>query len=95
MLIHLNGLRYPWDYLRLLKYSSHKQESIAIQSVVVTPEYWDTSVGVLLYAEMRRRQRLPVGRPVPDRRGGHRHLAAGPPHGENIYKRYRFYEKEV
>jgi hypothetical protein len=21
MLIHLNGLRYPWDYLRLLKYS--------------------------------------------------------------------------
>jgi len=21
MMIHLNDLRYPWDYLRLLKYS--------------------------------------------------------------------------
>ena len=26
MLIHLNGLRYPWDYLRLLKYSLKAEE---------------------------------------------------------------------
>ena len=53
--IHLNGLRYPWDYLRLIKYSRYKPRSIAVKSVVVPPEYWDTGVGVLLFDEMARR----------------------------------------
>jgi hypothetical protein len=55
MLIHLNGLRYPWDSLRLLRYARYKPQSIAIQSVVFPPEYWDTGVGVLLFSEMGRR----------------------------------------
>jgi len=64
MLIHLNGLRYPWYSLRLLRYARYKPQSIAIQSVVVP-------AGILGYRRGRaallrdgpppRRQRLPVG----------------------------------
>ena len=53
--IHLNGLRYPWDYLRLLKYGRVQPKSLAIKSVAVPPEYRDTGVGVLLFDEMARR----------------------------------------
>jgi GNAT superfamily N-acetyltransferase len=96
--IHLNGLRYPWDYLRLIKYSHYKTKSIAIKSVVVPPEYWDTGVGVLLFDEMVRRA---------VRKGylwadlsltGEYNKDTWPlAHrmGAKIYKRYRFYEKPV
>jgi GNAT superfamily N-acetyltransferase len=98
VLIHLNGLRYPWDYLRLLKYSRYKPKSIAIKSVVVPPEYWDTGVGVLLFAEMGRRAAAKgytwadlslTGEDNPDTWPIAHRL------GAKIYKRYRFYEKEV
>jgi GNAT superfamily N-acetyltransferase len=96
--IHLNGLRYPWDYLRLIKYSRYKPKSIAIKSVVVPPEYWDSGVGVLLFDEMARRATAKgytwadmsiTGEDNPD---------TGPlalRMGAKIYKRYRFYEKAL
>jgi len=53
--IHVNGLRYPWDYLKLMMRLRHQPECLAIKSVLVLPEYWDTGVSVLLFDEMARR----------------------------------------
>ncbi len=98
VLIHLNGLRYPWDYLRALRYARHRPQSLAIKSVIVLPEYWDTGVGVLLFAEMAVRAAAKgyrwadlslTGENNPDTRP----LALRM--GAKIYKRYRFYEKEI
>jgi GNAT superfamily N-acetyltransferase len=96
--IHLNGLRYPWDYLRIIKYSRYKTKSIAIKSVVVPPEYWDTGVGVLLFDEMARRavakgyQWADMSLTGEDNEDT-RPLALRM--GAKIYKRYRFYEKPL
>lgn len=54
-LIHANGLRYPWDYVRLWWHMRHQPECLAIKSVLVLPEYWNTGVAVLLFEEMARR----------------------------------------
>jgi GNAT superfamily N-acetyltransferase len=54
-LIHANGLRYPWDYLRLFPYLRRQPKCLAIKSVLVLPEYWDTGVAVMLFDEMARR----------------------------------------
>jgi GNAT superfamily N-acetyltransferase len=98
VLIHLNGLRHPWDYLRLLKYARYKPKSIAIKSVVVPPEYWDTGVAVLLFAEMGRRAAAKGYTWADLSLTGEDNTDTWPiAHrlGAKIYKRYRFYEKEV
>ena len=98
VLIHLNGLRYPWDYLRALVYRNRKPECISIKSVVVPPEYWDTGVAVLLFDEMARRAAARgykwadlsmTGEDNPDTWDLAHHM------GAKIYKRYRFYRKPV
>jgi GNAT superfamily N-acetyltransferase len=98
ILIHLNGLRYPWDYLRALWYRNRKPESISIKSVVVPPEYWDTGVAILLFDEMARRAAAKgyawadlslTGEDNPDTWDLAHHM------GAKVYKRYRFYRKEV
>ena len=98
VLIHLNGLRYPWDYLRLLRYGRYKPKSISIKSAVVLPEYWDTGVSVLLFAEMARRA-VAKGYTWADMSlTGEDNLDTWPlTHrmGGKIYKRYRFYTKDV
>jgi GNAT superfamily N-acetyltransferase len=98
VLIHLNGLRRPWDYLRLLRWMRYKPKSISIKTVVVPPEYWDTGVGVLLFDELARRAA---------RRGytwadlsvtGEENTDTWPlAHhmGAKIYKRYRMYKKQL
>ena len=96
--IHLNGLRYPWDYLRLIKYSRYKTKSIAIKSVVVPPEYWDTGVGVLLFDEMARRAAAKGYQWADMSLTGEDNEDTGPlalRMGAKIYKRYRFYEKPL
>jgi GNAT superfamily N-acetyltransferase len=96
--IHLNGLRYPWDYLRLLKYSRYKPKSIAIKSVVVPPEYWDSGVGVLLFDEMARRATAKGYTWADMSLTGEDNPDTGPlalRMGAKIYKRYRFYEKPL
>jgi GNAT superfamily N-acetyltransferase len=50
---HVNGLRYPWDYVKLAWYMRRKPKSLTIKSVLVLPEYWNMGVGVLLMDEMR------------------------------------------
>ncbi|MGD2105245.1 MAG: GNAT family N-acetyltransferase, partial [Anaerolineae bacterium] len=53
--IHVNGLRYPWDYLRLWWYMRRQPECLSIKSALVLPEYWGSGVIVLLFDEMARR----------------------------------------
>lgn len=98
VLIHLNGLRYPWDYIRVLWYRNKRPESVCIKSVVVPPEYWDTGVAVLLFDEMARRAAAKgyrwadmslTGEDNPDTWDLAHHM------GAKVYKRYRFYRKEV
>lgn len=55
--IHVNGLRYPWDYLKLLWHQRRRPECLTIKSVLVLPEYWDSGVSVLLFDEMLKRAR--------------------------------------
>ncbi|MFN8383952.1 MAG: hypothetical protein U0V02_18595 [Anaerolineales bacterium] len=98
ILIHLNGLRYPWDYLRALKYKNLKPKWLSIKSVAVLPEYWDTGASILLFAEMTQRaiakgyQWLDLsltGEDNPDTWDIAHHM------GAKIYKRYRFYRKDL
>jgi GNAT superfamily N-acetyltransferase len=51
-LIHANGLRYPWDYVKLWWHARRQPECLAVKSVLILPEYWGTGVSVLLFAEM-------------------------------------------
>jgi len=98
LLIHLNGLRYPWDYLRYVRYKNTKPKCIAIKSVVVAPEYWDTGVALLLFDEMAKRAHARgyqwadlslTGDENPDTWPLAHHMEA------KIYKRYRSYKKEI
>ncbi len=98
ILIHLDGLRYPWDYINALRYARLKPKCLAIKSVAVLPEYWDTGVAVLLFAEMAQRAIAKgyewadlslTGEDNPDTWDIAHHL------GATVYKRYRFYKKEL
>ena len=53
--IHANGLRHPWDYVRLWWHMRRQPECLTIKSVLVPPEYWGSGVPVLLFAEMAQR----------------------------------------
>ncbi|MCJ7736077.1 MAG: GNAT family N-acetyltransferase, partial [Anaerolineae bacterium] len=52
-----NGLRHPWDYARLWLALRKSTKCLTIKSVLVRPDYWDTGVAVLLFAEMVERAR--------------------------------------
>ncbi len=54
-LIHANGLRRPWDALRLAYHLRQQPACLAVKSVLVLPEYWQTGVAVLLFDELARR----------------------------------------
>jgi GNAT superfamily N-acetyltransferase len=98
VLIHLNGLRNPWDYLRLLKYARLKPKCLAIKSVAVVPEYWDMGVGVLLFDEMARRASAKGYQWADLSITGEENTDTFPlAHrmGARIYKRYRFYQKKL
>jgi GNAT superfamily N-acetyltransferase len=53
--VHVNGLRYPWNYISLLWHMRRQTESLTIKSVLVAPEHWRTGVAVLLFDEMAKR----------------------------------------
>ena len=98
LLIHLNGLRYPWDYVQYLRYKNTKPKCIAIKSVVVPPEYWDTGVAILLFDEMAKRAAARGYRWADLSLTGESNVDTFPlaKHmGAQIYKRYRFYKKEI
>jgi GNAT superfamily N-acetyltransferase len=53
--MHVNGLRYPWNYASLWWYSRRAPKCLSIKSVLLLPEYWGSAAAVLLFDEMRRR----------------------------------------
>jgi len=98
ILIHLNGLRYPWDYLRAFLHRKDRPKCLSIKSIVVAPEYWDTGLALLLFDEMAKRAVARgyqwadlslTGENNPDTRPLAVHA------GAQVYKRYRFYRKEL
>lgn len=97
-LIHANGLRSPWNKLRAWWAMRRQPECLAIKSVLVLPEHWDTGVPVLLFAEMARRARARgyrwadlslTSEANPTTPLVAKHV------GARVYKRYRVYEKSV
>ena len=54
-LIHANGLRYPWNYINLWWNMRKQPDCLAVKSVLVLPEYWNTGVAVLLCDELSKR----------------------------------------
>jgi GNAT superfamily N-acetyltransferase len=98
ILIHINGLRYPWDYINALRYKNLKPKGLSIKSVAVLPEYWDTGAAILLFSEMTKRAIAKgyqwadlslTGEDNPDTYDLAHHM------GAEIYKRYQFYKKEL
>lgn len=98
ILIHVNGLRYPWDYLKLSWHMRRKIKCLSIKSVLVPPEYWDTGVGVLMFDAMARRAAAKgyewadlsvTGDENKDTWPLAHHM------GAKIYKRYRLYRKTI
>jgi len=96
--IHANGLRYPWDMLRLFRHMRRQPKCVAIKSVLILPQYWGGGVALLLFDEMARRARAkgyswadlsltsadnPYTPNLAERLGAH------------IYKRYRVYRKSI
>lgn len=62
--IHVNGLRYPWNYARLLwdmrvrpRLGGLHVDCLAIKSVLVLPDYWGTGVAALLFDTLAKRAR--------------------------------------
>ncbi len=98
ILHHVNGLRYPWDYLKMLKYSSIQPKCLSVKSVLVLPEYWGSGVSLMLFSEMFKRAQEkgytwadlsltsednPKTPMLAERMGG------------KLYKRYRVYQKPL
>ena len=97
-LIHANGLRYPWDYVKLWWHMRSQPECIAVKSVLVLPEYWNTGVTVLLGAELLKRAKAKgyrwadlsiTGAENPNSVILAKHL------GARIYKRWQVYRKFI
>lgn len=96
ILIHVNGLRCPWNYLPLLWHMRRRPKCLSIKSVLVPPEYWDTGVAVLLFDEMAKRAAARgykwVDLSLTSDDNPRTPILAGHM-GAKIYKRYRVYRK--
>lgn len=95
---HVDGLRYPWDYLKLAWYMRRKTKSLTIKSALVLPEYWNVGVGVLLIDEMARRMQDKGYEWVDLSLTGADNPATprlAERLGAKIYKRYRVYRRPI
>jgi GNAT superfamily N-acetyltransferase len=96
--IGLNGLRHPWDYLRLLKASRVRPRCLAVKSVLVLPEYWGSGAALLLFDEMARRARARgyewIDLSVTSTDNPYTPYLAER-FGARVYKRYRVYQRTV
>ena len=97
-LIHVNGLRHPWDYAKLWWHTRRQPECLTLKSVLVLPAYWGTGVSIVMFDEMARRARA----------GGFRWVdlsltSEDNPNtpvladrmGAEVYKRYRVYRLDL
>jgi GNAT superfamily N-acetyltransferase len=92
--IHTNGLRYPWDYVKLWWHMRRQPECLAVKSVLVAPEYWNKGVSVLLFEELGRRAKAKgfkwLDLSLTSEDNPHVPILAERM-GAKIYKRYRVY----
>ncbi|MBC7235627.1 MAG: GNAT family N-acetyltransferase [Chloroflexi bacterium] len=54
-LIHANGLRYPWDRLRVWPWFRRQPECLCVKSILVLPDRWGLGVDALLFHELGKR----------------------------------------
>jgi len=98
-LIHANGLRFPWDYLRLLRaVKRYPPRGMTVKSVLVLPAYWNTGVAVMLFAELLQRARQRGYRwadlSITSADNPTSVLTAGKL-GARIYKRWQVYTRKI
>ena len=96
--IHVNGLRKPWDYLKLFYYMRRQTECLSMKSVLVPQDYWGSGVAILLFDEMYRRAlahgyKWIDGSLTSDDNPNTPALAAR--FGATVYKRYRAYRIKI
>ena len=94
VLIHGNGGRYPWDWLKMWWYSRHI-DVLSFKIVVMLPEYHGRGLDAILYlntikAGLRRGYRWMDMSLVAEENAKIRSLAENM--GGRIFKRYRVYE---
>lgn len=98
ILIHVNGLRYPWDYGRLLWHQRQRPEGLSLKSVLVLPEHWKKGVAVIMFDEIIKRALARgykwadlslTSEDNPNAPVVYDHI------GAKIYKRYRVYRLEL
>lgn len=94
--IHVNGLRYPWNYLDAWLRMKRRLYSLTIKSVLVLPDYWSTGVAILMFDEMQKRIRAKGYRWVDfslTSADNPKTPALAERMGAKIYKRYQVYRK--
>lgn len=95
---YANGLRYPWDYVRLWRHLRRRPECLAVKSVLVLPDYWGTGVGTLLFGEIARRAQARgfkwIDLSLTSADNPHTPILAERM-GARVYKRYRVYRLEI
>ncbi len=98
ILIHANGLRHPWDRLKLLAHMRDTPRCLSIKSVLILPEFWGSGAPLLLFDEMARRARA-KGYEWADLSLTSEDNPYTPSlatrMGARIYKRYRVYTKKL
>jgi len=95
-LIRANGLRYPWNAIQAKWALRQKPACLAIKSVLVPPEYWDSGVAALLFDEMAHRAAAKGYRWVDlslTSEENPRTPMLASHMGATVYKRYRVYRK--
>lgn len=96
--IHADGLRRPWDYLKLAWYMRRQPACMTIKSVLVLPEYWGCGVVFPMLDELIHRARekgyqwIDLSLTSTDNPTTPALAARG---GANTYKRYRVYRRAV
>jgi len=96
--IHADGLRQPWDYLKLAWYMRRPTECLTVKSVLILPEYWGSGVVILLFDEMIRRARARGYRWIDGSltsTDNPRTPALAERFGAQLYKRYRVYRMKI
>jgi GNAT superfamily N-acetyltransferase len=92
--IHANGLRYPWDYVKLWWHVRRQPGCLAVKSVLVAPQYWNKGVAVLLFEELGLRAKAKgfkwLDLSLTSEDNPHTPVLAERM-GAKIYKRYRVY----
>ncbi len=97
-LIHVNGLRRPWDYLNLAWQMRRRPQCLTVKSVLVPPEFWGSGAIILLFDEMLRRAQARGYRWIDaslTSDDNPRTTALAARFGAKIYKRYQVFRLKL